>query len=97
MKTALFGNDPNWGRALAAIGRSGAQVDPAKISLRLGDFLLVEKGEPQPFDAAVASQWLENAKDVLLEANLGTGRAEATVWTCDLSYKYVEINAEYHT
>ena len=97
MKTALFGNDPNWGRALAAIGRSGAQVNPAKVSLRLGDFLLVENGEPQKFDAAAASQWLNSTAEVLLEADLGAGQAEVTVWTCDLSYKYIEINAEYHT
>ena len=71
MKTALFGNDPNWGRALAAIGRSGAQVDAAKVSLQLGDFLLVQNGEPQPFNAAAVSSWLERAEDVLLEANLG--------------------------
>ncbi len=97
MKTAFFGNDPNWGRALAAIGRSGVQVDPAKVSLRLGEFWLVERGEPLDFDPAAASHWLENADEIELEANLGVGQAEATVWTCDLSYKYVEINAEYST
>ncbi len=97
MKTALFGNDPNWGRALAAIGRSGARVNPARVSLRLGDFQLVEQGEPLDFDASAANRWLAGAKEVRLLADLGVGRAEATVWTCDFSYKYVEINAEYHT
>jgi glutamate N-acetyltransferase/amino-acid N-acetyltransferase len=97
MKTALFGNDPNWGRALAAIGRSGIAVDPAKVSLRLGEFQLVAKGEPLDFDAAAASNWLSNANEVTLEADLQMGSAEAIVWTCDFSYKYVEINAEYHT
>jgi glutamate N-acetyltransferase/amino-acid N-acetyltransferase len=97
MKTALFGNDPNWGRALAAIGRSGAAVDPAQVSLRLGDFQLVAQGEPLPFDMIAAHHWLAQTDEVKLVADLGVGQAEATVWTCDLSYKYVEINAEYHT
>ncbi len=97
MKTALFGNDPNWGRALAAIGRSGARVDPARISLWLGDYQLVERGEPLDFDAVAARHWLANNDEVELVADLGLGQAEATVWTCDFSYKYVEINAEYHT
>lgn len=97
MKTALFGNDPNWGRALAAIGRSGAIVDPAQVSLRLGEFQLVAQGEPLPFDMIAAHDWLAQTNEVKLVADLGVGQAEATVWTCDLSYKYVEINAEYHT
>jgi glutamate N-acetyltransferase/amino-acid N-acetyltransferase len=97
LKTALFGNDPNWGRALAAIGRSGARVEPSRVSLTLGDFRLVDQGEPLDFDMVAAHHWLTNADEVKLVANLGVGQAEATVWTCDLSYKYVEINAEYHT
>jgi glutamate N-acetyltransferase/amino-acid N-acetyltransferase len=97
MKTALFGNDPNWGRALAAIGRSGAIVDPTRVSLRLGDFQMVAHGEPVPFDAVAAHRWLTQADEVKLVADLAVGQAQATVWTCDFSYKYVEINAEYHT
>jgi len=97
VKTALFGNDPNWGRVLAAIGRSGARVDRAQVWLRLGDFKLVEQGEPLSFDAVAASSWLSTTNELELVAHLGVGQAQATVWTCDLSYKYVEINAEYHT
>lgn len=97
MKTALFGNDPNWGRALAAIGRSGITVDPARVSLWLGDFHLVEHGEPLNFDAVAVHDWLAGCQDVKLAVDLGLGTARATVWTCDFSYKYVEINAEYHT
>jgi glutamate N-acetyltransferase/amino-acid N-acetyltransferase len=97
MKTALFGNDPNWGRALAAIGRSGVRVDPAQVSLWLGDFQLVNLGEPLDFDGIAVSQWLANSDEIKLIVDLGVGQAEATVWSCDLSYKYVEINAEYHT
>jgi glutamate N-acetyltransferase/amino-acid N-acetyltransferase len=97
LKTALFGNDPNWGRALAAIGRSGVRVNPGRVSLRLGDFQLVAAGEPLEFDAGAAYRWLAANHEVRLMADLGVGQAQATVWTCDLSYKYVEINAEYHT
>jgi glutamate N-acetyltransferase/amino-acid N-acetyltransferase len=97
IKTALFGNDPNWGRALAAIGRSGIKVDPARVSLSLGDFCLVRQGEPLDFDAVAVHQWLTGLDEVKLVADLSVGQATATVWTCDLSYKYIEINAEYHT
>lgn len=97
MKTALFGNDPNWGRALAAIGRSGVSVNPACVSLWLGDFQLVRLGEPLTFEADAVSRWLADSHEVKLVADLRVGSAEATVWSCDLSYKYVEINAEYHT
>ena len=97
VKTALFGNDPNWGRVLAAIGRSGVQVNPQRVLLQLGEFQLVEAGEPLSFDAAAASRWLTDHDEIKVLANLGVGPAQATVWTCDLSYKYVEINAEYHT
>ncbi len=97
VKTAIFGNDPNWGRVLAAIGRSGAAVAPSRTALKLGDFLLVEAGAPCDFDAVAIHDWLAVQKEVRLETDLGMGQAEATVWTCDFSYKYVEINAEYHT
>jgi glutamate N-acetyltransferase/amino-acid N-acetyltransferase len=96
VKTAVFGADPNWGRVLAAIGRSGAQVDPARVSLWLGDVQLVAGGEPLPFDLAASRAALQ-PPEVCLVADLGLGSGQATVWTCDLSYAYVEINAEYHT
>jgi glutamate N-acetyltransferase/amino-acid N-acetyltransferase len=82
---------------LAAIGRSGVRVNPGRVSLRLGDFQLVSDGEPLEFDAGAACRWLAANPEVKLMADLGVGQAQATVWTCDLSYKYVEINAEYHT
>lgn len=97
VKTAIFGADPNWGRVLMAVGRSGINLVPEKISLWLGDFLLVQQGEPQRFNAAAASAWLSAAEEVPIRVALGLGPGQATVWTCDFSYKYVEINAEYHT
>ena len=97
VKTAIFGADPNWGRVLMAVGRSGVQVDTGRAALRLGEFQLVAQGEPLPFDVLAANEWLVDTTDVPIWIDLGVGRAEATVWTCDLSYRYVEINAEYHT
>ena len=96
VKTAIFGGDPNWGRVLAAIGRSGIQVDPARVDLWLGQVQLVAGGEPLPFDLAAARAALQ-PPEVHFVADLGLGPGQATVWTCDLSYQYVEINAEYHT
>jgi len=97
VKTALFGNDPNWGRIFMAAGRSGVELEPAYTSLKLGDLHLVQQGEPLVFDRIAANEWLTNQTEVTLELSLGLGEATATVWTCDFSYKYVEINAEYHT
>jgi glutamate N-acetyltransferase/amino-acid N-acetyltransferase len=96
VKTALFGNDPNWGRILAAAGRAGVAIDPQHLSLRIGDVRLVENGAPLPFDAATASAELKQP-EVVISLHLGMGAVTATVWTCDFSYDYVKINAEYHT
>ncbi len=96
VKTAIFGADPNWGRVLAAIGRSGIRVEPARVSLWLGGVQLVAGGEPLDFDVEAARAALQQP-EVRFVADLGLGSGQATVWTCDLSYKYVEINAEYHT
>jgi glutamate N-acetyltransferase/amino-acid N-acetyltransferase len=96
VKTAIFGADPNWGRILAAVGRSGAQVEPGRTSLWLGGIRLVAGGMPLSFVAGEARSMLSSA-EVSITVDLGLGAGRATVWTCDLSYKYVEINAEYHT
>ena len=64
---------------------------------RLGDFQLVKDGEPLNFNSEEVSYWLASSDEIKLMADLGVGPATATVWSCDLSYKYVEINAEYHT
>jgi glutamate N-acetyltransferase/amino-acid N-acetyltransferase len=96
VKTAIFGADPNWGRVLAAVGRSGARIDPSRTALWLNDIQLVEAGVPRVFDESAARAVLSQP-EVRFLIRLGLGSGQATVWTCDLSYKYVEINAEYHT
>ena len=95
-KSAIFGNDPNWGRIVCAAGYSGAEIEPRRLRLTLQGTVLFEGGQPRPFDRAAASQSLRSS-DVLIELSLGQGEAAATGWGCDLTYKYVEINAEYTT
>ncbi|PWH15703.1 MAG: ornithine acetyltransferase [Ardenticatenia bacterium] len=96
VKTAIFGADPNWGRILAAVGRSNVHIDPQRTDLWLGPVQLVAAGTPLDFDVHAARAMLRQP-EVAIRLDLGLGSGTATVWTCDLSYKYIEINAEYHT
>lgn len=96
VKTALYGNDPNWGRILCAAGYSGVPIDPSRLALTLCGYPLVREGEPVEFDEATVSQAMR-VPEVLIRLDLGQGRYSATVWTCDFSYDYVRINAEYTT
>jgi len=97
VKTALFGNDPNWGRILAAAGRSGVVFDPAKVEVTLAGTKVYAQGAPTDFNAATVSEKMK-AKEVqiIIDFHESAG-ASATVWTCDFSYDYVKINADYHT
>lgn len=99
VKTAMFGCDPNWGRILAAAGRSGVALDPTIARLVLvasgEEHVLFEDGAPAEFDAKHVSTALKS-DHVRVELDLGAG-PEATVYTCDFGYGYVRINAEYHT
>jgi glutamate N-acetyltransferase/amino-acid N-acetyltransferase len=97
VKTAVHGADPNWGRIVAAAGRSGASFDVAKASVWVGGVLLFEHGLPHDEASPEAARHMQGA-DVLIEMDLGTdGGDEATIWTCDLSAEYVRINGEYRT
>jgi glutamate N-acetyltransferase/amino-acid N-acetyltransferase len=97
VKTAIFGADPNWGRFVSAAGYAGVAFEEDQLSLWLGDMQLYRTGVPLPFDAATASAYLKNNRDIhlRLQFTLGTGRC--TVWTCDLGYEYVRLNADYTT
>lgn len=96
VKTALFGEDANWGRILAAVGYSGVKIDPDQIQISLGDLSVYQKGTGLVFDEAKAKQILSR-KEILIKIDLGDGAAAASVWTCDLSYDYVKINGSYRT
>ncbi len=96
VKTAFFGQDPNWGRIVCAAGYSGAEMDSSKVNLEIGNIRLVESG----MNCNVALEKLApvmSEHDISLTIDLGVGKEEATVWTCDFSYEYVKINGEYHT
>ena len=96
VKTAIFGNDPNWGRIAMAAGRAGVDFEPEFLSFSLGGFPMFQNGEPLDFDESAASSALKSEL-VKIELDLGQGNAQWTAWTCDFSYEYVKINAEYHT
>lgn len=96
VKTAFFGQDPNWGRIICAVGYSEAQVVPEKTTLFIGDVKVVEGGLPVGYNEQ-ALRSVMTAHDIVVTVDLGLGNKEATVWTCDLSYEYVKINGEYHT
>jgi glutamate N-acetyltransferase/amino-acid N-acetyltransferase len=97
VKTAIFGADPNWGRIVSAAGYAGVPFEEEQLSLWLGDMLLYHHGVPQPVDLATASAYLKRERHVYLRLKFTLGVARCTVWTCDLTYEYVKLNAEYTT
>lgn len=96
VKTAVHGADPNWGRILAAAGRSGAEFEPTRASVRIGPVVLFEAGRPHDDRAPEAGRLLSR-DEVEIGVSLGAGKGAATLYTCDLSAEYVRINGEYRT
>lgn len=96
VKTAFFGQDPNWGRIMAAIGKTGVSVVPSKVEIYLGSEQLVKNGTGVSFDVQKVKKILAKSEiEVRVELNLGEG--QAIFYGCDLNYDYVKLNAEYHT
>jgi glutamate N-acetyltransferase/amino-acid N-acetyltransferase len=97
VKTAVHGGDPNWGRIVAAAGRSGVEFDIDALTVTVGGTLLFERGLPHDEAAPAAAEHLKGNR-VQIDVSLGCpGGATATIWTCDLSAEYVRINGEYRT
>jgi glutamate N-acetyltransferase/amino-acid N-acetyltransferase len=97
VKTAWAGSDPNWGRLIAATGCSGAEVDPARIAIRLGDLVICERGgRAAGFDEGAAHRYLSQP-EFSVHIDLGLGNGACRFWTCDLTCEYVAINADYST
>ncbi|HOR29618.1 MAG TPA: bifunctional glutamate N-acetyltransferase/amino-acid acetyltransferase ArgJ [Candidatus Sumerlaeota bacterium] len=96
VKTALFGHDPNWGRICCAAGYAGVPFKPEEFDLKLQGRAVMRAGLPARFDRAALAHALRK-EHILIQATVGPGRGRARVWTCDLSYDYVRINAEYTT
>ncbi|MDI3542756.1 MAG: glutamate N-acetyltransferase / amino-acid N-acetyltransferase, partial [Candidatus Atribacteria bacterium] len=95
VKTALFGEDPNWGRILAALGRSGIEIVPHQITLEINGVTLVERGIKAKEVAREQGQEAMKKKELEIVVDLGIGEGSFEVWTCDLSFDYVKINSHY--
>jgi glutamate N-acetyltransferase/amino-acid N-acetyltransferase len=95
-KAAVHGRDPNWGRVIAAAGRSGVDIIPDKLDLYIGEICLVEKGLPVSFNRQEVVGLL-GGDEVSVSLNLNMGNIGATAWGCDLSEEYVTINSVYTT
>src|SRR5207302_3844733 len=96
VKTAIHGADPNWGRILAAAGRSGARVDASRATVRIGEVVVFDSGAPRAFDAARVRAIISQPQ-IWIEVELGLGSGKAHAWGTDLSAEYVRINADYTT
>lgn len=96
VKTAFFGEDPNWGRVICAVGYSGADMVPEKTVVKFGGITIFANGTGATYDEKALAHVMKQ-KDIVIDIELNIGQEDATVWSCDLSYEYVKINGEYHT
>ncbi|WP_171124169.1 MULTISPECIES: bifunctional glutamate N-acetyltransferase/amino-acid acetyltransferase ArgJ [unclassified Ruegeria] len=97
VKTAIAGEDPNWGRVVMAIGKSGAAADRDLLSISFGDILVAEKGWVSPDYREEDAAAYMKGQDLVVAVDLGLGEGASTVWTCDLTHGYIEINADYRS
>ena len=96
VKTAVHGNDPNWGRLLASLGSSKAEVDESKLSVYINDICILEDGLPIPFfKDAIIQQMVDS--EITFRINLNLGESSASAWGCNLSEEYVHFNSAYTT
>lgn len=96
VKTALYGEDPNWGRLMAALGSSGCRVNPSRVKVWIGEVQVVQGGMKMP-DTEESAHRVMRQREYTISLDLGLGSHEYWVWTCDLSYDYIRINAEYRS
>jgi glutamate N-acetyltransferase/amino-acid N-acetyltransferase len=97
VKTAIAGEDPNWGRVVMAVGKSGEAADRDKLSIKFGDILVAEDGWVAPSYAEELGAAYMKRSELEIDVDVGVGAGEATVWTCDLTHRYIEINADYRS
>lgn len=97
VKTAIAGEDANWGRIVAAVGKSGAEADRDRLTIGFGDMVLARDGWRAPdYDEDAASAYMKN-RELVISVDLGLGQGAQTVWTCDLTHGYIDINADYRS
>jgi glutamate N-acetyltransferase / amino-acid N-acetyltransferase len=97
VKTAIAGEDPNWGRIVAAVGKSGASAQRDRLTITFGDILVAEKGWRNPKYREEDGAAYMKQPELVIGVDLGIGTAKRTVWTCDLTARYIEINADYRS
>ena len=97
VKTAVAGEDPNWGRIVAAIGKSGAEAERDKLRIAFGDIVMAENGWRAPSYTEDEGAAYMKQQNLIISVDLGLGRAKRTIWTCDLTSRYIEINADYRS
>ena len=97
VKTAIAGEDPNWGRIVMAVGKSGAAADRDRLSIWFGNVLVADKGWRCPDYREEQGAALMKDEDIHIKVDLGLGGGVATVWTCDLTHGYISINADYRS
>jgi len=97
VKTAIAGEDPNWGRVVMAIGKSGAAADRDRLTIRFGDILVAENGWVSPSYSEDQAAAYMKGQELVIAVDLGLGDGQATVWTCDLTHGYIDINADYRS
>ncbi|KJV65988.1 MULTISPECIES: bifunctional glutamate N-acetyltransferase/amino-acid acetyltransferase ArgJ [Ehrlichia] len=98
VKTAIAGGDANWGRIVMAIGKAGEPFNKNEISLKIGDNVVLVDGEiSSTYNKVAVNQYVKNEQNVYIEVDINTGNFDATVWTCDLTHRFVDINGKYLT
>jgi len=97
LKTAIAGEDPNWGRVVMAVGKSGEAADRDKLTIWFGPYCVARDGErADDYDEKTVAKYMKN-REIIIRVSVGVGKAAATVWTCDLTHDYVSINADYRS
>ena len=97
VKTAVAGEDPNWGRVVMAIGKSGAEADRDRLSIRFGPHLVAQNGQVAPsYTEDIGAAYMQG-QELVIGVDMRLGAGAATVWTCDLTHRYIDINADYRS
>ena len=97
VKTAIAGEDPNWGRVVMAVGKAGERADRDRLRIRFGPHLIADGGQAVPgYDETPVAAYMKG-QDIEISVDVGVGRGAATVWTCDLTHGYISINADYRS
>jgi len=98
VKTAIAGNDPNWGRIVMAVGKSCQEASPETLLIKIGDHPLTSKGAKHPnYDEQLIHNYLKDNHEIKISIDLSIGHQSSTVWTCDLNEEYIKINKDYRT